>query len=83
MVWEPGEEAWENKLAAFRRSDGRPGTSHRDRTRCGGEGEAMVPVGQHLANLRRKGGLGKDPQRAAERAQQLAVIDPDWDCPGH
>ncbi|MEE1810070.1 hypothetical protein [Streptomyces sp. BE133] len=39
-----------------------------------GEGEAMVPVGQHMANLRRKGGLGKDAERAAERAKQLAVV---------
>ncbi|ALC31623.1 hypothetical protein ABE83_34550 [Streptomyces sp. CFMR 7] len=46
-----------------------------------GEGEAMVPIGQHLANLRRKGGLGKDPKRAAERAAQLAAIDEDWNCP--
>jgi hypothetical protein len=41
----------------------------------------MVPVGQHMANLRRKGGLGKNPERAAERAKQLAAIDPDWNCP--
>ncbi|MFE5998843.1 helicase associated domain-containing protein [Streptomyces sp. NPDC056454] len=33
------------------------------------------------ANLRRKGGLGKDPDRAAERAAQLAEIDEDWNCP--
>jgi hypothetical protein len=44
----------------------------------------MVPIGQHMANLRRKGaknGLGKDPERAAVRAAQLTEIDPDWDCP--
>jgi hypothetical protein len=41
----------------------------------------MVPIGQYMANLRRKGGLGKNPQRAAERAKQLAAIDPDWNCP--
>ncbi len=41
----------------------------------------MVPIGQHMANLRRKGGLGKDAERAAKRAQQLTAIDPDWDCP--
>ena len=40
-----------------------------------------MPIGQHLANLRRKGGLGKDPERASVRAQQLAAIDPDWNCP--
>ncbi|MFH9742776.1 helicase associated domain-containing protein [Streptomyces roseolus] len=37
----------------------------------------MVPIGQHMANLRRKGGLGKEPKHAA----QLAEIDPDWSCP--
>lgn len=36
------------------------------------------PVGQWLANARKKGGLGKDPQRAARRAALLAAIDPDW-----
>ncbi|GGT85060.1 hypothetical protein GCM10010289_00770 [Streptomyces violascens] len=41
----------------------------------------MVPLGQHLANLRRKGGLGKDPKRAAARAEQLTTIDADWNCP--
>jgi hypothetical protein len=48
------------------------------------EADGLVPVGQHMANLRRKGqknGLGKDPERAAERAAQLTAIDPDWDCP--
>ncbi|GAB3181663.1 hypothetical protein GCM10027162_36780 [Streptomyces incanus] len=44
-------------------------------------GGRPVPIGQHLANLRRKGGLGKDPERASVRAQQLAAIDPDWNCP--
>ncbi|WP_329008135.1 DEAD/DEAH box helicase [Streptomyces sp. NBC_01601] len=84
MVWEPGEEAWEAKLAALRSY--RRATGHlaprQDAVR--GEGEAMVPVGQQMANLRRKGaknGLGKDPERAAERAAQLTEIDPDWDCP--
>jgi hypothetical protein len=33
-----------------------------------------------MANLRRKGGLGKDPDRAAARAAQLAAIDEDWNC---
>lgn len=41
----------------------------------------MVPIGQHMANLRRKGGLGKGPKRAAEHAAQLTEIDPDWNCP--
>lgn len=84
MVWEPGEEAWENKLAALRSYRRATGHLAPRQDAVWGEGEAMVPVGQHMANLRRKGaknGLGKDPERAAERAAQLTAIDPDWDCP--
>ncbi|WP_328584976.1 helicase associated domain-containing protein, partial [Streptomyces sp. NBC_00370] len=91
MVWEPGDEAWENKLAAlrsYRRAMGhlapRQDAVWGERGSDGGSesaGEVGVPVGQHLANLRRKGGLGKDPERAAARAEQLAAIDPDWCCP--
>jgi Helicase associated domain. len=44
-------------------------------------GGGPVPIGQHMANLRRKGGLGKDSKRAEQRAAQLAAIDPDWNCP--
>ncbi|MGW4049117.1 Helicase associated domain protein [Streptomyces sp. NPDC004721] len=90
MVWEPGEEAWENKLAALRSY--RHATGHlapRQNAVWGeganlGTGADLIPVGQHMANLRRKGaknGLGKDPERAAERAKQLEAIDPDWNCP--
>ncbi|MEV5816661.1 DEAD/DEAH box helicase [Streptomyces mutabilis] len=82
MVWEPGEEAWETKLAALRSY--RRATGHlaprQDAVWGDAEGE-LVPVGQHLANLRREGGLGKDQKRAAERAAQLAAIDRDWNCP--
>ncbi len=49
-----------------------------------GENDAMVPIGQYVANLRRKGtknGLGKDPNGGAVRAAQLTEIDSDWDCP--
>jgi superfamily II DNA or RNA helicase len=81
MVWEPGEEAWESKLAALRSYRQATGHLAPRQDQVWGEGEAMVPVGQHLANLRRKGGLGKDPERARERAQQLTAIDPDWNCP--
>ncbi|MFE2204530.1 DEAD/DEAH box helicase [Streptomyces rubiginosohelvolus] len=81
MVWEPGEEAWENKLAALRSYRQATGHLAPRQDSVWGEGEAMVPIGQHLANLRRKGGLGKDPKRAAARAAQLAAIDPDWNCP--
>ncbi|MFJ9195438.1 DEAD/DEAH box helicase [Streptomyces globisporus] len=81
MVWEPGEEAWENKLAAFRSYRKATGHLAPRQDAVWGEGEAMVPIGQHLANLRRKSGLGKDPKRAAQRAAQLAAIDEDWNCP--
>ncbi|MGY1583257.1 Helicase associated domain protein [Streptomyces sp. MN13] len=81
MVWEPGEEAWESKLAALRSYRRATGHLAPRQNAVWGEGEAMVPIGQHMANLRRKGGLGKDTERAAERAQQLASIDPDWNCP--
>ncbi|MGW5003186.1 Helicase associated domain protein [Streptomyces hydrogenans] len=81
MVWEPGEEAWENKLAALRSYRRATGHLAPRQDAVWGEGEETVPIGQHMANLRRKGGLGKDPKRAAERAEQLAAIDPDWNCP--
>lgn len=81
MVWEPGEEAWENKLAALRSYRRAAGHLAPRQDAVWGEGEAMVPIGQHMANLRRKGGLGKDPKRAAERSAQLSAIDEDWNCP--
>ncbi|MFE6813570.1 Helicase associated domain protein [Streptomyces sp. NPDC057675] len=81
MVWEPGEEAWENKLAVLRSYHQAHGHLAPRQDALWGEDDAMVPIGQHMANLRRKGGLGKDPTRAAERAKQLAEIDPDWNCP--
>src|SRR5262249_34093819 len=91
MVWEPGEGGGESKVAALRSH--RRGTGGGARPlgwggggwggggRVGGGGEGRVPIGQHVANLRRKGGLGKNLGRARVRAQQLAAIDEDWDCP--
>ncbi|CAL9669272.1 hypothetical protein SUDANB15_07363 [Streptomyces sp. enrichment culture] len=83
MVWEPGEEAWERKLAVFRAY--RRTTGHlaprQDTVWTDPVDETEVPIGQHIANLRRKGGLGKDPKRAEQRAQQLAAVDEDWNCP--
>ncbi|MEU2577464.1 Helicase associated domain protein [Streptomyces anulatus] len=84
MVWEPGDEAWETKLSALRTYHHAHGHLAPRQNAVWGEGAAdgeQLAVGQLLANLRRKDGLGKDPERAAERAQQLAVIDPDWNCP--
>lgn len=83
MVWEPGEEPWESKLAAFRSY--RKATGHlaprQDAVWGESEAEGLVPIGQHLANLRRKDGLGKDADRAEKRAAQLTAIDEDWNCP--
>lgn len=82
MVWEPGDEAWETKLAALRsyhRAHGH--LAPRQDTVWGDAEGKLVPVGQHMANLRRKTGLGQDPQRAQTRAAQLTEIDPDWNCP--
>lgn len=81
MVWEPGEEAWETKLAALRSYRRATGHLAPRQDAVWGEIEAMVPVGQHMANLRRKEGLGKDPELAAVRAAQLTAIDEDWNCP--
>ncbi|MFZ3597886.1 Helicase associated domain protein [Streptomyces sp. BH104] len=84
MVWEPGEEAWEAKLAALRSYRQANGHLAPRQDAVWGESGSMLPIGQHIANLRRKGvknGLGKNPERAAVRAAQLTEIDPDWDCP--
>ncbi|MER8062766.1 MULTISPECIES: helicase associated domain-containing protein, partial [unclassified Streptomyces] len=83
MVWEPGDEAWEGKLAALRSY--RRATGHlaprQDAVWGEGEGDGEhLAIGQLLANLRRTDGLGKDPERAAARAAQLTAIDPDWNC---
>ncbi|MFE9137534.1 Helicase associated domain protein [Streptomyces sp. NPDC007355] len=81
MVWEPGEEAWENKLSVLRSYRRAMGHLAPRQDAMWGEDDKMVPVGQHMANLRRKGGLGKDAERAAVRAQQLTAVDEDWNCP--
>ncbi|MFE1545907.1 Helicase associated domain protein [Streptomyces microflavus] len=83
MVWEPGEEAWEAKLAvlrSFRRATGHL-APRQDQVWDDPADGSPLPIGQHMANLRRKGGLGKNPERTARRAQQLAAIDKDWNCP--
>ncbi|WP_406396824.1 Helicase associated domain protein [Streptomyces uncialis] len=82
MVWEPGDEAWETKLAFFRSFHRAHGHLAPRQDAFWGETEAEAqPVGQHMANLRRKGGLGKDTERAEKRAAQMTAIDPDWNCP--
>ncbi|MFE2477763.1 Helicase associated domain protein [Streptomyces sp. NPDC059389] len=84
MVWEPGEEAWEAKLAVLRSYRRATGHLAPRQDAMWGEDDEMMPVGQYMANLRRKGtknGLGKDEDTATTRAAQLAAIDKDWNCP--
>ncbi|MDA5286559.1 DEAD/DEAH box helicase [Streptomyces sp. Isolate_45] len=84
MIWEPGEEAWEAKLAALRSYRRATGHLAPRQDATWGEDNEMMPVGQYMANLRRKGaknGLGKNEDTATTRAAQLAAIDKDWNCP--
>ncbi|MEV6733755.1 Helicase associated domain protein [Streptomyces sp. NPDC051364] len=81
MVWEPGEEAWETKLAllrSYRRAHGH--LAPRQDAVWGENGEQLA-IGQLMANLRRTGGLGKNETTTETRAGQLAAIDQDWNCP--
>ncbi|MFD6532117.1 helicase associated domain-containing protein [Streptomyces sp. NPDC060184] len=74
VVWDPADAAWEENLGAARAYYAAYGTLAAPVT-------AMVmdrPVGQWLANARKKNGLGKDQARARRRAAALAAIDPDW-----
>ncbi|MET9513442.1 Helicase associated domain protein [Streptomyces flavidovirens] len=74
MIWDTADAQFEENLAAARAYYAEAGTLAAPRH------ATMLdkPVGQWVTNLRRPGGLGKDPERAARRAQQLAAIDPDW-----
>ncbi len=61
MVWEPGEKAWEAKLAvlrSFRRATGHL-APRQDAMWGESEADGLVPIGQHLANLRRKAGWAR------------------------
>ncbi|MCX4539059.1 helicase associated domain-containing protein, partial [Streptomyces sp. NBC_01669] len=78
MVWDTADAQFAENLAAARAyySEARTLAAPRHATALD------KPVGQWLTNLRRPGGLGKDPERAARRAKQLAAIDPDWNPGG-
>lgn len=72
----PGEEAWKTKLAMlrlYRRAHGH--LAPRQDAVWGERDNDLLPIGQLIANLRRKGGLGKDPERAEERAAQLTAVE--------
>ncbi|MGW3739858.1 helicase associated domain-containing protein [Streptomyces sp. NPDC005146] len=74
MIWDTADTAFAENLAAARAYYTQAGTLAAPRHATALD----KPVGQWLTNLRRPGGLGKDPERAARRAEQLAAIDPDW-----
>ncbi|MFD5989580.1 Helicase associated domain protein [Streptomyces cyaneofuscatus] len=74
VVWDPADAAWEENLGAAKAYFEAFGTIAAPVT-------AMMmdrPVGQWLANARKKNGLGKDEARSSRRAAALAAIDSDW-----
>ncbi|MFI5983580.1 Helicase associated domain protein [Streptomyces sp. NPDC051555] len=74
IVWDTADAAFEENLAAARAYFERHGTLAAPR-----HATALDrAVGQWLTNVRRPGGLGKDPGRARRRADALASIDADW-----
>ncbi|MFA7767800.1 helicase associated domain-containing protein [Streptomyces sp. NRRL S-448] len=74
IVWDTADAGFEQNLAAARAYYALHGTLAAPR----GATALDQAVGQWLTNVRRPGGLGKDPARAQRRAAALAAIDPDW-----
>ncbi|MFK0050614.1 Helicase associated domain protein [Streptomyces sp. NPDC090741] len=74
IVWDTADAAFTENLAAARAYYAEHGTLAAPRHATALD----KPVGQWLTNVRRPGGLGKDPVRAEERAAALAAIDEDW-----
>ncbi|MEU8436889.1 Helicase associated domain protein [Streptomyces sp. NPDC029216] len=74
IVWDTADAAFEENLAAARAYHQLHGTLAAPR----GAAILDVQIGQWLTNVRRPGGLGKDPVRAERRAAALAAIDADW-----
>ncbi|NXY99062.1 Helicase associated domain protein [Streptomyces sp. BR123] len=74
IVWDTADAAFTENLAAARAYFALHGTLAAPRHATALD----KPVGQWLTNVRRPGGLGKDPGRARRRAAELAAIDPDW-----
>ncbi|WP_445270792.1 Helicase associated domain protein [Streptomyces sp. DSM 41634] len=74
VVWDTADAGFEANLGAARAYYELHGSLAAPR----GAAILDVQVGQWLTNIRRPGGLGKDPGRAQRRAAQLASIDPDW-----
>ncbi|MFF5448482.1 Helicase associated domain protein [Streptomyces sp. NPDC012888] len=74
IVWDTADAGFAENLAAARAYFAEHGTLAAPRHATALD----KPVGQWLTNVRRPGGLGKDPVRAGRRAEELAAIDPDW-----
>ncbi|WP_327241057.1 DEAD/DEAH box helicase [Streptomyces sp. NBC_01320] len=74
MIWDTADATFAENLAAARAYYAQAGTLAAPRHATALD----KPVGQWLTNLRRPDGLGKEPERAARRAEQLVAIDPDW-----
>ncbi|MFD9523752.1 helicase associated domain-containing protein, partial [Streptomyces sp. NPDC059979] len=74
IVWDTADAGFEQNLGAARAYYELHGTLAAPR----GASILDVAIGQYLTNIRRPGGLGKDPARAQRRAAALAAIDPDW-----
>ncbi|MBT2407692.1 MULTISPECIES: DEAD/DEAH box helicase [unclassified Streptomyces] len=79
IVWDTADAAFTENLAAARAFFELHGTLAAPRHATALD----KPVGQWLTNIRRPGGLGKDPDRAARRAAGLAAIDRDWNPREH
>ncbi|MFD3782212.1 helicase associated domain-containing protein [Streptomyces sp. NPDC058612] len=74
IVWDTADAAFAENLAAARAYFELHGTLAAPRHATALDRS----LGQWLTNVRRPGGLGKDPGRARRRAEQLAAVDPDW-----
>jgi hypothetical protein len=74
IMWDTADAAFAENLAAARAYYAEAGTLAAPRHATALD----KPVGQWLANIRRPGGLGKDPVRAQTRAEQLAAVDKEW-----
>ncbi|MFB6563912.1 Helicase associated domain protein [Streptomyces sp. NPDC056400] len=74
IVWDTADAGFETNLGAARAYHDLHGTLAAPR----GATALDLAVGQWLTNVRRPGGLGKDPDRAQRRAAALTAIDPSW-----
>ncbi|MGW2587440.1 Helicase associated domain protein [Streptomyces virginiae] len=74
IVWDTADAGFETNLGAARAYYELHGTLAAPRHAT----ILDIAIGQTLTNIRRPGGLGKDPVRAERRAAALAAIDPDW-----